>query len=169
MLVLDAMAVIHLAKVSVLETIVKSFGGAVIPKAVEEEAITTGRRLGKPDAELIAMFVERKIITVKEVSWSALCENLYNLGLGGGELEAMALCNENKGWLLVSNDKAARNAAQVFGINSISVPQLIVAAALEKKLEKGKGIEAIKSLKKVGWYSETVVEDSIKILESEEK
>lgn len=159
------MAVIHLAKAGVLEEIAEVFGGAVIPKAVEVEVVEGGRRAGKPDAELVALFVNNETLKIIEIERGELYETLYGLGLGAGELEALLLCIRNKEWLLVSNDRATRRVAPVFNVKLATVPQAITAAAINGGLSKQRAREAITQLKRIGWYSNEVIELALQTLE----
>ncbi len=165
LIVLDSMALIHLAKVSVLEGICLQFE-VVIPQAVFGEAISEG--LGKhADAALSNQLVKEgkiKVVPAKNV------EKFGDYGLGGGEAECISVALEysKRGitCIMVSNDLVAEDAAKILGINWVFVPLFIAVLSRKKKLQKEKAKTAITSLENAGWYSHTVIENALEALEN---
>ncbi len=164
-LVLDAMALIHLAKSTVLESVCKRFE-VVIPSEVFEEAVR--KSLGAyADAALSSELVEKKLIRVENVAEKTKAA-VARFGLAGGEAGCAALALElskkGKNSVLVSNDKAVKNAAGLLGFTWTYVPMLLVVLGRRGQLPKEKARRALLLLETLGWYSKRVIDDALEVL-----
>ena len=163
--VLDSMALIHLAKVSILEEIASKLE-VVVPQAVFREAVLDG--IGKhADAAVSNGLVKAGRVSVRKVRGA---EKLEDFGLAGGEAECVALClglrRANRSCLLVSNDLTVEETAKVLGVNWSFVPLFLAVLGKKKKISREKARKAIISLEEIGWYSHRVIETALEALEN---
>ncbi len=107
MIIGDSSALVALATMDRLDLIEKIFDKVYVPQAVYDE-VTIGH---KPQSLKLKRFLCDKVITVKlEIS---------KMGLGQGELEAIALYRDINADFLLIDDKRAKSFAQLNGLNVI--------------------------------------------------
>ncbi|MFH1256821.1 MAG: hypothetical protein V1494_06035 [Candidatus Diapherotrites archaeon] len=154
----DAMVLIHLAKISLLEKSCRHFKEVLIPELVFAEAVSTGKEKGYADSFLIERLVKEKWIKVKGVSKKQLVKNANNFNIFGGEAEAVALYWQENAGLLVSDDDNVRSKKAVLGLNLIGTPSIILALFKVKAIDSGKTAEALNKLRKIGWFGSQVLD-----------
>jgi len=96
--------------------------GIAVPQAVWREVVETGQ--GQPGAEEVA---SSSWITVEEVQNTGLV-SLLTWELDAGEAEAIALCQELGGDVLVLDEKDARRLARRLGLKVLGTVGLLIWA-----------------------------------------
>ncbi len=119
MIIGDSSALIALAIIDKLELLDKIFGKVYVPKAVYEELCSNK----KAQSQKLEIFLKDRVIDINLT--------LKYVGLGQGELEAIALYKEMNAEFLLIDDKRAKNFAKLNNINTIgSLGVLILAKEL---------------------------------------
>ncbi len=119
MIIGDSSALIALAIIDKLELLDKIFGKVYVPKAVYEELCSNK----KAQSQKLEIFLKDRVIDINLT--------LKYVGLGQGELEAIALYEEMNAKFLLIDDKRAKNFAKLNNINTIgSLGVLILAKEL---------------------------------------
>jgi len=90
MIVKDSMILIHLAKLTLLESSCRYFKEVVIPRKVFDE-ILEGKERGFADAKIIEDIINMKKIQVLEIKNKNLIERANQFNIQRGEAEALAL------------------------------------------------------------------------------
>lgn len=152
----DSMVLIHLAKVSLLEKSCRYFGKIVIPKLVYEE-VAKGIEKGYADATTIIEAVKRKLITVKKVK-NELVKKCNAFNIFGGEAEAVALYWQEKADVLATDDDNVRKKSLVIDVKVIGTPAILLKLMKNNRINKEKFEESISELRKIGWFSEAVLD-----------
>ena len=122
----DSSCLIGLSKIGKLETLRELFGKIIIPQAVYNEVVISGK--GKAGAEEVQ---KADWIRNKEVK-NKLAVLSLRINLGIGESEAIILAYEFNVDFIILDDKKARQVAEELGLNVIGT-----AAVLQKAEEKG--------------------------------
>ena len=157
MLVCDSMVVIHLAKTDLLRSASQHFGGLSIPSGVYDEVVVVGKNKGFPDAFIVESLVQDKSIDVFQVKDKKRLDALTQFGVRGGEAEAVALALQKK-CMLACDDDAVRSRKNVLGISLVSTVAILVMLVRSKKVPNEKIVSAVGILRKVGWFSSTVLD-----------
>lgn len=157
MIVKDSMVLIHLAKITVLEKSCIYFGKAVIPKAVYNE-ILAGEDKGYGDVKVIKDLVKSKRITIKQVVKKVLIRHAEEFNIQKGEGEALALYWQEKASYLATDDDNVRRKRALLGINVIGTPAIIMRLYGEKMIDRSKLKESVTELKKIGWFSNEIID-----------
>lgn len=147
-IVADAMVVIHLAKITLLETLANWFA-VTIPKKVYQEVVVNQEKF--PDAAMVNALVEKGKIKVVETS-ETLVKELGKFGIRKGEVEAVAAFKEGKGELLASDDDAVRRNSVILDLKLVSTPALVVWLYRKEKVSKEKTVKSLTELKKLAWF-----------------
>ncbi len=159
LVVKDTSALIHLAKISLLEKSCKYFVNVVMPPLVYEEAME-GIERGYADATLIAESVKRRIITIKKVKSGLVRKcNLFNIYKG--EAEAVALYWQENADFLATDDDNVRKKGRIINVKTIGTLAIALKLLKEGVISKEKFEEAVSDLRKIGWFSEAVVDDML--------
>ncbi len=157
MLIMDAMVLIHLAKVTLLEKTCGHFRDVAMPEAVHGEAMA-GKEKGYPDAKIIADMVERKRIAVRHVENKALIKKAETFSIQKGEAEAVALYWQEKARYLATDDDNVRKKSVLLDIKVIGTPAIILKLHRENMIGKEKFAESLEELRKIGWFSSSVID-----------
>lgn len=157
MIIKDSMVVIHLARITLLEKSCEYFKNVVIPRMVYDE-ILSGKEKGYPEVKLIVDLIEAKKITVREVRNRMLIKKLREFNIERGEAESIALYWEEKADYLATDDDNVRKKSMVLNIKLIGTPAIILKLYKEELIEKEKFEETLAELKKIGWFSDAVID-----------
>jgi predicted nucleic acid-binding protein len=157
--VADAGPLIHLYEVGRLPLLGVVFPLIHVPQAVWDESTTAGR-VPERDLELAAAF-QRHLIAQEQVARVAALPEAA--GLHRGELESLALCQATKAELLLTDDLAARRAAQLMSIRPVGSLGVIVRACYLGRLSLSEAEEAVERLYSVStlFVSRTIVDLAI--------
>lgn len=158
LVVKDAMVLIHLAKLTLLETTCAYFGEVAIPTLVHEETVSIGRDHGYPDAEIIAETVDSGHIDVFDVSDESLVDRARRYNVQGGEAAAVALYWERDADLLASDDDNVRRKRTVLDLDLIGTPSILLELFDAAAIDAGKLRQALDELREIGWFSAAVLD-----------
>ncbi|MFH1224509.1 MAG: hypothetical protein V1676_01770 [Candidatus Diapherotrites archaeon] len=161
LVVKDSMVLIHLAKISLLESSCDYFGKVIIPQAVFEETVDAGKSKGSEDAFLIEAVIGRGNIRVKKVLKKQFMEKANQLNIFGGEAEAVALYWQESAEFLATDDDNVRAKKDVLGAKLIGTPAIILALHKKKFIGSEKTKEALSRLRKIGWFSSEIIDRAL--------
>lgn len=155
----DAMVLIHMAKITLLQASCSYFQSVLIPSLVYEEVVVRGRKEGFPDAVLIEELVEERNINVKEVEKTELLTRAHQFNIQEGEAEAVALYWQENADYLVTDDDNVRKKEEILELQLLSTPSLLLHLYGEHEISKAKFHRAIDTLRDIGWFSNVVLDE----------
>jgi len=158
LIVNDAMVLIHLAKITLLEKSCDFFGDVLIPELVFDETVKAGKEKGFEDAMIIEKIIKEKKIKVKKVKKKDFIKKLNNFNVFGGEAESVALYWQEQADLIACDDDNVRKKKELLEINLIGTPSVILALYKSKKIQSEKAIQSLNKLRKIGWFSNEVLD-----------
>ena len=139
----DAGPLIALAKIDRLHLLQNLFGYGIIPLAVHREIRPES---GLPGAARIRQAISAGWLQVVPLEDDALAVELLSL-IDAGEAEAIALCHQRRGRLLLIDDAKGRKVARRAGLPIVGVAGILLAAkskglltAVSPVLEDLKGV-----------------------------
>ena len=151
MIVFDASTLILLAKIDILQLVLKKYGG-VMPEFVKEEIIYKKAM----DTELILQQIKNGDLTLeKNPSKDKMNQFLKDFPLGSGEAAALIIAKE-KGSVLATDDGLAIKVCKIFGVKFATAIHFLIEAGLDKPMAGAK----LKMLKKYGRYSADIIKDA---------
>ena len=155
MIVIDSSSLILLAKVDILDIVVKNIKQKLtIPEQVHIECTA---KKDSFDAQLIEKRVKEGFIAKKAISNRNLRDKiLRDFSLGKGEAEAIGLCIEFKSGI-ITDDKKAINSCRILKINFTTVPKLVVQFYKKNIITEIEVNSIIKKLRKFGRYSDEIL------------
>ncbi len=127
MIVGDSSALVALSTMGRLDLLASIFGEVVVPKAVYDEVIIPG----KPQSLKLKNFLKDKVVSVDLT--------IVRMGLGLGELEAIALYKQSHSDFLLIDDQRAKRFAQ---LNDVQVIGSLGVMMLAKETGKLKSIRS---------------------------
>ncbi len=125
MIIGDSSALVALSIMNRLDLLETIFGEIYVPEAVYDEVTISF----KPQSVALKNFLANKIISVEL--------NITQIGLGQGELEAIALYKDKNAKFLLIDDRRAKKFAKLNNVNVIGSLGVMVLA---KELGKVKSI-----------------------------
>ena len=123
MIIGDSSALVALSIMNRLDLLETLFGTIHVPQAVYDEVTISS----KPQSKKLKTFLEDKIISVEV--------NISQMGLGRGELEAIALYKNMDADFLLIDDRRAKSFAKLNNVNVIGSLGVIVLAKELGKIE----------------------------------
>lgn len=157
MIIKDSMVLIHLAKLSLLEKSCNFFKKTAIPELVYQEVLK-GEEKGFPDASIIIGLIKAKKITVKKVKNKALIKKANQFNIQRGEAEVVALYWQEKASLVATDDDNIRKKKILLNIEVIGTPAITLKLYKEKIIDRYKAEQCIGELRKIGWFSNAVLD-----------
>ena len=157
MIIADTMVVIHLAKITLLQTACGHFKPLVIPEAVHQE-ILAGKKKGYADAVVIEELLQAKKLEVRRVRDKKLLKRAEEFNVQRGEAEALALYWQEEADQLASDDDNLRKKSILLDVRLIGTPAIVLRLYREKLLSKDKLTGSLQTLRKIGWFSSTVID-----------
>ena len=154
----DSMVLIHLSKLTLLESSCELFERAVIPELVFKETVSEGKEEGYEDAVLIEEIVEKDLIEVKEVRDRELIERANDFNIQSGEAEAVALYWQEGADYMATDDDNVRKKQDILDLDLISTPSIILKLLEEGKIDEEKFRYSLDILRDIGWFSNTVID-----------
>jgi predicted nucleic acid-binding protein len=136
------------------------------------EVVTRGKELDKPDIRVLEALFQNGIIEVRAPKRAVLRKiqkivaETIGAPLHAGEAEVLALAKELEGTAII-DEKPAREAGGVLGIEVRGSAYLVGLMMRRKKLKLGEAVQAIDKMISGGWRIST--EDYIKIVEELKK
>lgn len=160
--VIDSSSLIFAFKAErVLKFLKADFDGLLLPRAVYEEVVGAGRRLGKKEANFIEEEIKSGFLRVKEPTNPIEAEHL-----GKGEMEVLSLARE-KGLPVLIDDRRARVLGVSLKLKVIPISALILRGVKRGLLTAKEGREILNELVKAGhWLKSDVYVCLIEAMES---
>lgn len=155
MIVKDSMILIHLAKITLLENSCDYFKNVTIPPAVYKE-VTQDKKY--TDAVIIKKLTETKKIIIKSVRDKVLLRKAEEFNIKNGESEVVALYWQEKADYLATDDDNVRNKSILLNIKIIGTPAIILKLYREKMIKREKFEVSLDELRKIGWFSNAVID-----------
>ena len=156
MIIKDAMVIIHLAKITLLEKSCDYFENVAITELVYEEVVVNGKK--HPETTIIKELVEKKKIKVKKISKKMLINKANQYNIQRGEAESVALYWQEKADLLATDDDNVRKKRLLLNLNLIGTPSIIFKLYNEGVIDKEKFNESVSKLREMGWFSSAVID-----------
>src|SRR3989344_8422884 len=122
LVVKDAMVLIHLSNMMLLEKSCKYFGAVIIPPLIKEE-VTTG---DYPDVHIAVDLIKRGVLSIKDVRNKILIKKANEFNIQGGEAEAVALYWQEQAELLATDDDNVRKKRNSLGLQIIGTPAILL-------------------------------------------
>jgi len=156
MMVKDAMVLIHLAKLTLLEKNCEAFGKVMIPELVYKEAVGKKGK-GTEDSLLIESLIRKGRIEVKKARES-LVKRLAEMNIQGGEAESIALYWEAEADFIASDDSNVIRKRDILGISLIGTPAIVLHLYRQNLIDREKVRMSVRRLREIGWFSGTVLD-----------
>jgi len=157
-IVKDAMILIHLAKLSILEKSCDYFKNIIIPNLVYEEI---NKYEDYPDANIINSLIKSKKISIKNIKNINLIKKANEFNIQYGEAEALALYWQENADLLATDDDNVRKKKELLNIKLIGTPAIILILYNKKIIDKDKASLSIEILRDIGWFSNALLDSVI--------
>src|SRR3989344_1655761 len=157
MLLVDPSTLILTAKSEILDLLIEaSHEPLAISTEVEEEAT----RKNTFDALLIKQRIGEKKILVKKVKDNAMVKRtMSDFNMHKGEAETIALCIENKGKYVATDDYNAMKACSVLNIGYVTSLGILQQLYKNKKLGKEQALLKFEALARYGRFSDEILND----------
>ncbi len=155
-IVKDAMVLIHLAKLSILEKSCEYFKDVLIPELVYEEI---NKYPDYDDTKIINSLIEKKKITKKQIKNISLIKKANELNINHGEAEAVSLYWQENADLLATDDDNVRKRAMILDIKIIGTLSIILSLYNKNKITKDKIISSLEKLKEIGWFNDFIIDN----------
>lgn len=152
----DSMVLIHLGKLSLLEKSCNYFGDVIIPKLVYDEISKGGDKF--PDAKIIIDLIKKKKIAVYNVKNKSLIKKANDFNIQRGEAESLALYWEKNADFLATDDDNVRKKRVLLDLKIIGTPAIMIRLYKNRIIKADKFKDAISELKKIGWFSNSVLD-----------
>ena len=157
MVVADTMVVIHLAKITLLEKSCQRFQRVLIPQEVHRE-ILEGEKKGYEDVKTVQELVRAGKVSVRRVRDKNLLKRAKEFNVQRGEAEALALYWQERADYLASDDDSLRKKSAALDLKLVGTPAMILTLYKEKLIDKHKLVESLRALRKIGWFSNAVLD-----------
>ena len=157
MIIKDAMVIIHLAKITLLEKSCEYFKNVIVPKMVYHEVLA-GKDKGQVDVKIFTDLIKINKIKVKEIKDKDLIKKEEEFNIQRGEAEALALYWQEESDYLATDDDNVRKKSIILGINLIGTLPIILKLYKEKLIKKDKFEESLNELRKIGWFNDIIID-----------
>lgn len=147
-IVSNATPLIYLAKADKLPLLKSIVKEVVIPKAVFQEVVMEGKRLGEKDAYRVEGGINQGWLKVKEV------KNLlsFKFPLHFGEIEVISLAVEEGIKKVLIDDAKARSVADLSGLKPLGTLWVVLQAVKNRILDFDEFLSTIESIIQSGFY-----------------
>jgi predicted nucleic acid-binding protein len=163
MIVFDASTLILLAKIELLDRLLRSFSLPVaVPAEVARECCGAKKVL---DTLVIQRAIDDSRIRVVAIPNPAMVRKLRtDFSLGQGEAEAIAL-SAREDALLAIDDKSGINACKFLGVAFTTAIALLLRSREKELLSCDEALLRLEQLARHGRYKEAIIEDAKRRLE----
>lgn len=155
--IVDAMVLIHLAKITLLEKSCDYFHMVMISELVFNE-IRAGKEKGIGDALIVEALVHHKKIKVKKTNDLKMIAMINNFNVYEGEAESVALYKQENADLLITDDQNVRKKKDLMEIKLIGSLAVILKLRKAKIIDKDKFRNAIEKMREIGWFSNAIID-----------
>ncbi|MBI4430613.1 MAG: hypothetical protein HY587_02750 [Candidatus Omnitrophica bacterium] len=163
MIVCDASSLILLSKAGLASPLTDAFK-VVVPEHVYRECVSDYSLRHFPDALAIQQWAQDKVIEIKKVQSVKKIDYLHKLG--PGEKEAIELCMELPGSILLTDDGDAVRAARYLRVPFIISPVVAVDLFKLGKISFERAKQAIEKLSIIGRYVPNIIADALIMLQA---
>jgi len=134
--VIDTSTLISLAKIHVLDLILKLDLKVIVPSEIYSEAVLRGSEKGYLDADLIKHFINVHSIMVVEVKTSSIAaaRRLTNKALAKGDENVIALAMKEEVKTILTDDDGLGKIAHSLGYSVKASPDLLLDGFRKKAL-----------------------------------
>ena len=159
----DAGPLIWLGKCDLLHLLKKLYSEIVIPEAVYKEAVIRGLEKGFEEAQEIKKANEERWIRVFKTSKQFTdnvesVETRFDIELGEGEREAIALAIEKGIPIFLTNDEDAHQVGKILGLEPRGVLYVLLRGVRDGYLNKKQAKESLRKMLEEGfWLSPTII------------
>jgi predicted nucleic acid-binding protein len=157
MIVMDSMAVIHLAKLTLLEKCCTYFDRVIIPRLVHREVLA-GKKKGCSEVIVIENLIRNKKILVRRVLKKEYLKKANSFNIQHGEAEAVSLYWQEKADYLVTDDDNVRKKRVLLGLRLVGTPAIILTLFIARAIDEVKFKESLEALREIGWFSDAVID-----------
>jgi predicted nucleic acid-binding protein len=159
LIVKDATVLIHLAKITTLAASCQHFQYVITPEKVYREMMK-GLERGETDALIVEDMVKAGMIKIKTAD-DSLVSRVAQFNVSGGEAEAVALYWKENASFLATDDDNVRKKRLLLGVEVIGTPAILLALLKSKLISGKKYGEAVAELRKIGWFSNAVLDHAL--------
>ena len=144
----NATPLIYLAKANKLDLLQTIANQVLIPKAVFQEVVIEGKRLGEKDAYRVEKAIAQSWLVVKEV------KNIFTLevSLHPGEIEVISLAKEKGIKTVLMDDAKARSVAELAGLNPVGTLWIILRAVKNNIIDFDEFLSTLEDIIHSGFY-----------------
>lgn len=153
----DAMVIIHLAKITLLESSCNYFKKVIIPEKVYDE-ILIGEDKGYIDTKITKELIIKNKIAIKKIKNKNFLNGVKEFNIQRGEADCVALYWQEKADYLATDDDNVRKKSLILNIKVIGTPTIILKLFKEKIINKEKTMLSINELRRIGWFSNSVLD-----------
>ena len=123
--IFNSSPLINLSKIKSLDLIEKIYEQVIIPEAVNEEVVISGK--SKENVEKIVKLIEKEILEVVKVKNRSLVKS-FQMNLDYGESEVLALAIDMDASLIIIDEKEARQVAEIYNLNKTGFIGILIKA-----------------------------------------
>ena len=123
--IFNSSPLINLSKIKSLNLIEKIYGQVIIPEAVNEEVVISGKT--KENIEGIIQLIEKDIVKIVKVKNRSLVKS-FQMNLDYGESEVLALAIDMNASLIIIDEKEARQVADTYNLNKTGFIGILIKA-----------------------------------------
>ena len=156
---------IHLAKVGLIDFLLRLFDKILIPESVYDEVVIKGKEKGHSDALIIEQAILDNKIEVKKVEIGN--EEFISSKLHQGELKAIKLTFNSKTKLILLDDEEARIFARSLKLNVKGTLGSLIDFVIEGYMDVENALNYLRELNSIMYLSSDVynlVRDELKKL-----
>ena len=157
MIVKDAMVVIHLAKITMLEKSCSFFGETYITKSVHNE-IKMGTEKEYGDVLIIEDLIKKGKIIVMDVGGQTKPSPVAQFNIQGAEADAVNLYHNLKADFLATDDDNVRKKSDLLNLKVVGTLGILLKLYRERIISREKFEDCLKTLRKIGWFSNAIVD-----------
>lgn len=144
----NATPLIYLAKANKLDLLQTIANQVLIPKAVFQEVVIEGKRLGEKDAYRVEKAIAQSWLVVKEV------KNIFTLEvlLHSGEIEVISLAKDKGIKTVLMDDAKARSVGELAGLKPIGTLWIILQAVKKRIIGFDEFLSTLEDVIHSGFY-----------------
>ena len=155
LVVKDAMVLINLTKMSLLQQSCASFESVLIPDAVYDEVLK-GEERYPHEVHQVRDAIKQKQMRVATIRDKNLIIKANMFNVYRGESAAVALYWQEGADVLATDDDNVRRKRDALKVNVIGTPAIVITLLRNKSIDRNAYMKAVKKLREIGWFSSTV-------------
>jgi predicted nucleic acid-binding protein len=137
----------------------------MIPPLVHKEVLR-GRDKGYADVPIIELLIDKGKIEVVPITKTEYLTRANDCCIQGGEAEAVALFLQERAAAVVSDDDNVRKNGSLLDVTVIGTPAIVLNLYRERMINETKARQCITNLRKIGWFSNTVMDTMLMEVEN---